>query len=68
MTSPIVDIEVECPVCGEQFVTWLRGSVNLSLGEKWSKKELNEVKFANCPRCNSRFEKDVLIAAFDPSL
>jgi hypothetical protein len=61
MTSPIVDIEVECPVCGEQFVTWLRGSVNLSLGEKWAKKELDEVKFANCPKCNGRFEKEVLI-------
>jgi hypothetical protein len=42
--------------------------VNLSLGEKWTKKELDEVKFANCPRCNGRFEKDLLIAAFDPSL
>ena len=61
MTSPLVDIEVECPVCGEQFVTWLRGSVNLSLGEKWTKKELDEVKFANCPKCNGRFEKHVLI-------
>jgi len=61
MTSPIVDIEVECPVCGKQFVTWLRGSVNLSLGEKWTKKELDEVKFANCPKCNGRFEKEVLI-------
>ena len=68
MTSPIVDVEVECPACGEQFVIWHRGSVNLSLGEKWTKKELDEVKFANCPRCNGRFEKDLLIAAFDSSL
>ena len=68
MTSPIVDIEVECPACGERFVTWHRGSVNLSLGEKWTKKELDEVKFANCPKCNGRFEKDLLIAGFDPSL
>ena len=68
MTSPIVDIEVACPSCGEQFVTWHRGSVNLSLGEKWTKKELDEVKFAKCPRCNGRFVKDVLIAAFNPSL
>ena len=68
MTSPIVDIEVDCPDCGEQFVTWYRGSVNLSLGEKWTKKELDEVKFANCLKCYGRFEKDLLIAAFDPSL
>ena len=68
MTSPIVDIEVECPACGEQFVTWHRGSVNLSLGEKWTKKELDEVKFANCPKCNGRFVKDVLIVSIEPSL
>ena len=68
MTSPIVEIEVECLACGERFVTWQRGSVNLSLGEKWTKKELDEVKFANCPKCNGCFEKDLLIAAFDPSL
>jgi hypothetical protein len=53
---------------GEQFGTWHRGSVNLSLGEKWTKKELDEVKFANCPSCGGRFEKDLLIAAFEPSL
>jgi hypothetical protein len=68
MTSPIVDIEVKCPVCGERFVTWHRASVNLSLGEKWTKKELREVKFAMCPSCNGRFEKDTLIATFDSSL
>ena len=68
MTSPIEEIEVECLAWGERFVTWHRGSVNLSLSEKWIKKELDEVKFANCPRCNGRFEKDLLIAVFDPSL
>ena len=68
MTSPVEDIEVECPACGKQFATWHRGSVNLSLGEKWTKKELNEVKFANCPRCNGRFEKDMLIVSIEPSL
>ena len=61
MTSPIENIEVECPACGEQFVTWHRGSVNLSLGEKWTKEELNEVRFAYCPKCNAHFEKDVFI-------
>ena len=68
MTSPIVDIEVECPDCGERFVTWHRDSVNLSLGEKWTKKELDEVKFAYSPRCNGRFVKDVLIVSIEPSL
>ena len=68
MTSPIVDIEVECPICGEQFVTWHRASVNLSLGEKWTKEELDGVKFAICPKCNGRIDKDVLIAKIEHSL
>jgi hypothetical protein len=63
MTCPVADIEVECPACGERFVAWHRGSVNLSLGEKWTKKELDEVEFVNCPRCNRRYEKEVLVAS-----
>jgi ribosomal protein S27AE len=66
MTSPIAHIEVECPDCGEQFVAWHRASVNLSLGEQWTKEELEEVKSAICPKCNGHFEKDVLIAMFKP--
>ena len=68
MTSPIEDIEVECPACGEQFVTWHRASVNLSLGEQWTKEELDEVKFAICPKCSGHFEKAVLIARIQHSL
>ena len=51
--------------CGHCFVTWHRPSVNLSLGEKWTKKELDELRFVNCPRCNCRLEKDVLIVQMD---
>ena len=49
-------------ISGIRFVTWHRPSVNLSLGEKWTKKDLDELRFANCLRCNCRFEKDLLIA------
>ncbi len=66
MTSPIVNIEVECPDCGEQFVAWHRSSVNLSLGEHWTKEDLDDVKFAICPICKGRVEKDVLIAMKKP--
>ena len=65
MTSPIVDIEVECPACGERFVTWHRGSVNLSLGEKWTKKDLDELRFVNCPRCDCRLEKELMVVEMD---
>ena len=50
MTSPPTEIEVECPACGHSFITWHRPSVNLSLGEKWSKKDLDKLRFVNCER------------------
>ena len=61
MTSPPIEIEVDCPACGERFATWHRASVNLSLGEKWTQKELDNLKSIDCPGCKSRLEKDVLI-------
>ena len=65
MTSPIRDIELQCPACGENFVTWHRDSVNMSLGEKWTKSQLEEATFAHCPACNQRFQKDVIIATLE---
>ena len=71
MTTPSGDIEVECPVCGNCFVTRapsvkLSPSVNLPLGEKWTKKELDELRFVNCPRCDCRLEKKLIIGKMDP--
>jgi len=65
MTSPIRDIELQCPACGEIFFTWHRDSVNLSLGEKWSNSELEEIYFAHCPSCKQRIEKGVIITTLE---
>ena len=65
MTSPPKEIEVECPACGYSFGAWHRPSVNLSLGEKWSKKDLDKLRFVNCERCNCRFEKELMVVQMD---
>ena len=65
MTSPPTEIEVECPACGHSFVTWHRPSVNLSLGEKWTKKDLDKLRFVNCPRCDCRLEKELMVVRMD---
>ncbi len=65
MTTPPKEIEVECPACGYSFVTWHRPSVNLSLGEKWTKKELDKLRFVNCPRCDCRFEIELMVVRMD---
>ena len=54
MTSPPIEIEVECPACGERFATWHRACVNLSLGEKWTKEELDELMLVNCSKSTGR--------------
>ena len=65
MTTPSGDIEVECPVCGNCFVTRPE-SVLLPLGEKLTKKELDELRFVNCPRCDCRLEKKLIRVQMDP--
>ncbi len=65
MTTPPKEIEVECPACGHSFVTWHRPSVNLSLGEKWTKKDLDKLRFVDCGRCNFRFEKELMVVQMD---
>ena len=65
MTTPPKEIEVECSACGYSFVTWHRPSVNLSLGEKWTKKDLDKLRFVNCERCNFRFEKELMVVRMD---
>ena len=65
MTTPPEDIEVECSACGIRFVTWHRPSVNLSLGEKWTKKDLDKLRFVDCERCNFRFEKELMVVRMD---
>ena len=65
MTTPPREIEVECSACGNRFVTWHRPSVNLSLGEKWTKKDLDKLRFVNCPRCDFRLEKELMVVRMD---
>ncbi len=65
MTTPPKEIEVEYPACGNCFVTWHRPSVNLSLGEKWTKKDLDKLRFVDCERCNFRFEKELMVVQMD---
>lgn len=54
MTSPPSKIKVQCPTCGRLFEDWYRASINLSLGEEWTKAEIEEATSVKCPRCGTR--------------
>lgn len=52
MTMPLEMIQVRCPRCGTEWEDWFRPSINLGLGEKFSKRYLREATSAVCPNCH----------------
>ena len=50
---PPETIRVNCPRCGNEWQDWFRPSINLRLGEKFSKRYLREATSATCPRITS---------------
>jgi DNA-directed RNA polymerase subunit RPC12/RpoP len=61
MTSPPARVELDCPTCGTHFADYYRPSVNLSLGEEWTKEELEEAATVRCPSCGWRGEPGTLL-------
>ena len=65
MTSPIEQIQVECPHCAATFEDWYRGSVNLDL-EGWDPNDpevvayLRDCSIAKCPACSFVVELETL--------
>jgi endogenous inhibitor of DNA gyrase (YacG/DUF329 family) len=64
MTSPFVEIEVECPECRTRFKTWYRPSMNLRL-DKFSRKSIERATTAQCPACNTKTPLESLIVDED---
>jgi hypothetical protein len=57
MTSPITQITVMCPNCGEVFKDWWRASVNAELDPGLATDEyLDEASTAKCPNCKEHIE------------
>jgi hypothetical protein len=61
MTSPPIEVEVVCPHCGTVFRDWFRPSVNLSLGEEWTKEELEAATTVRSPECGTEVAPGSLI-------
>ena len=60
MTSPIEDITVQCPKCGNLYEGWYRGSVNLDL-DPFDDEHLDQCSSATCPECQHKVTLDVLV-------
>lgn len=65
MTSPAERVEVRCPECGEQYATYRRASINLSLGEEWTQEELRQATTSTCPACGHVAELGALVIDYE---
>ena len=65
MTSPIEEIEVQCPKCLTIFTDTIRRSINLSLGEEWTDEEIDEATSVTCPNCKYKQYGDSIITSMD---
>ena len=63
MTSPIEEIEVQCTKCSTIYKDWIRGSINLSLGEEWTDEEIDEATSVTCPNCKYKQYGDSIIVS-----
>lgn len=70
VTSPVEQIQIECPGCGRVYDDWFRRSVNLGI-EGWDEDDpsvqayLRECSTATCPNCGLVVELDTLVVSGD---
>jgi hypothetical protein len=64
MTSPIEEIDIQCPNCKTKYTDWLRPSVNLDLDD-FDEEYLDECTSAVCPKCHFKVSFDILTVEDD---
>ena len=64
MTSPVEQIVVECPGCGNRYEDWFRASINLTL-DSFDDEYLERASTATCPACGCCVELGTLVVRDD---
>jgi hypothetical protein len=64
MTSPIEEIQIECPKCRALFKSYYRASMNLSM-DSFDQNYIEEMSTATCPQCRHRMALNSLIVNGD---
>ena len=64
MTSPIEQIEIECPTCFHRFKTYHRASINLNLGDM-TEEDVQRSHTKQCPACKATMSLDTLVVDED---
>jgi endogenous inhibitor of DNA gyrase (YacG/DUF329 family) len=60
MTSPVEQIDVECPGCGKTYRDWHRPSFNFNLGVTYYDEYLDRATSATCPHCGLKVKIETL--------
>ncbi len=64
MTSPVEEVEVECPSCGTVYKDWYRASLNLMLDD-FDEDYIREATTATRPSCSFTVDFGGLIVRED---
>jgi DNA-directed RNA polymerase subunit RPC12/RpoP len=64
MTSPVEEIEVQCPKCGQVYSDWYRPSINLTLDD-FDDEYLEAASTSACPECGHKVRHNVLTVRED---
>jgi endogenous inhibitor of DNA gyrase (YacG/DUF329 family) len=64
MTSPLTEIDVQCPKCGTKYKDWYRASMNLGLDD-FDEEYVRSASTATCPSCGTVVELSRLIVEKD---
>jgi hypothetical protein len=64
MTSPIEQITVVCPNCGEKYSDWFRASMNLQMDD-FDEDYIEEASSSTCIYCGFKVRHDVLVVKED---
>jgi DNA-directed RNA polymerase subunit RPC12/RpoP len=64
MTSPVEEIEVRCPKCGQVYSDWYRPSINLTLDD-FDDEYVEAASTSTCPKCGHKVRHSVLTVGAD---
>ena len=62
MTMPPEEVLLTCPDCGDTFTDFVRGSINLMLGDM-TEEDVEQNSRSICPHCGAVIQHHVLVVS-----
>jgi len=65
MTTPPEEVIIRCTTCGHRSSKFIRRSINISLGDKFTRDEIDDATIFECPMCQSKMPTDTIIFGWE---